>query len=68
MRTHLIKMSRDPNEDRRAQYAALVCDHSAMAPCCEPDCGHYRCPCGISWDDGAFGSWGFDGPWDGYEP
>lgn len=33
---------------------AIFCDHTQIAPCCEPDCGHYSCPCGLFWDDGAF--------------
>lgn len=34
--------------------AAWTCDHRKMRECC-PGCGHYSCPCGISWDEGAEG-------------
>lgn len=37
------------------RFEAVFCDHTQMAPCCEPDCGHYSCPCGIYWDEGAEG-------------
>lgn len=34
--------------------AAWECDHSQMRECCE-GCGHFSCPCGINWDEGAEG-------------
>jgi len=34
--------------------AAWECDHSQMRECCE-GCGHFSCPCGITWDEGAEG-------------
>lgn len=27
------------------------CDHTDMVECC-PGCGHFNCPCGVSWDEG----------------
>lgn len=33
-------------------FAAIFCDHTQISSCCEPECGHYSCPCGLSWDDG----------------
>lgn len=38
--------------DRLALLAAISCDHAAMAEC-HPGCGHFSCPCGVSWDEGA---------------
>jgi hypothetical protein len=41
----------------------LACDHTQIAPCCDPiDCGHYSCPCGLYWDDGASGPFMEDDP------
>ena len=34
--------------------AAWECDHSEMRECCEGR-GHFACPCGIAWDEGAEG-------------
>ena len=49
-------------QDTLTTYQAVFCDHLQIAPCCEsPDCGHYSCPCGIYWDDGAWGSFFEDG-------
>jgi hypothetical protein len=31
-----------------------MCDHSQMTEC-HDGCGHFSCPCGIYWDDGAEG-------------
>ena len=28
------------------------CSHRRMQECC-PGCGHFTCPCGVSWDEGA---------------
>lgn len=39
-----------------SRFETVFCDHVQIAPCCEPDCGHYSCPCGLYWDDGAEGS------------
>lgn len=47
-----IEAARAARADRLALLAALSCDHSAMAEC-HPGCGHFACPCGISWDEGA---------------
>lgn len=33
------------------------CDHSQMKEC-HPGCGHFSCPCGISWDEGSEGNYG----------
>lgn len=33
---------------------AWECDHSQMTECCD-GCGHFSCPCGIYWDEGAEG-------------
>ena len=30
--------------------AAWECDHAQMTECCE-GCGHFSCPCGITWDE-----------------
>lgn len=30
------------------------CEHAAMVECHE-GCGHFLCPCGVSWDDGSEG-------------
>jgi hypothetical protein len=35
-------------------YDAIFCDHSQIAECHEGG-GHFSCPCGIYWDDGAEG-------------
>lgn len=43
-----------------SQYESVFCDHTRMAPCCDPDCGHYSCPCGIYWDDGAESDFTFE--------
>lgn len=40
--------------------AAWECDHAQMTECCE-GCGHFSCPCGIYWDEGAEGPGPFDG-------
>ena len=34
--------------------AAWECDHAQMRECCE-GCGHFSCPCGITWDESAEG-------------
>lgn len=37
-------------------YDAIFCDHSQMTECCPVvGCGHFSCPCGISWDEYAEG-------------
>lgn len=36
--------------------AGIECDHAQMAEC-HPGCGHFSCPCGVSWDEGAEGPW-----------
>lgn len=40
-------------------FEALYCDHTAMTECC-PGCGHFSCPCGITWDEGAEGHFFFE--------
>jgi hypothetical protein len=32
----------------------MTCDHAQMNSCCV-GCGHFSCPCGLYWDDGAWG-------------
>lgn len=39
-------------------FEAVFCGHERMAEC-HDGCGHFWCPCGIIWDDGAEG-----GPFD----
>jgi hypothetical protein len=39
---------------------SLFCDHTQMAECCD-GCGHFSCPCGITWDEG------FEGPFETYD-
>lgn len=38
------------------------CDHRQMRECCQgpsgKGCGHFSCPCGVTWDEGAEGA-----PW-----
>jgi len=44
-------------------YNAIFCDHSQMKECCSGSgsgCGHFSCPCGVYWDDGAEGSFSED--------
>jgi len=36
-----------------------ACDHAAMTECCD-GCGHFSCPCGVAWDEGAEGPGPFD--------
>lgn len=36
-----------------------ICDHKAMTECCD-GCGHFSCPCGVNWDEGAEGPGPFD--------
>lgn len=40
--------------DTLVTLEGLACDHSGMDEC-HPGCGHFACPCGVSWDEGAFG-------------
>ena len=44
----------DVASERVARLAAIDCGHSAMTECCD-GCGHFSCPCGVSWDEGAEG-------------
>lgn len=39
-------------DDRKLVLEAISCNHSRMTEC-HPGCGHYSCPCGVSWDEGA---------------
>jgi hypothetical protein len=40
------------------------CDHSAMTECCD-GCGHFSCPCGITWDEGSEGGpFDYDNAWE----
>jgi hypothetical protein len=41
-------------ETTLSTYDSVFCDHTAMREHCN-GCGHYECPCGILWDDGAEG-------------
>ena len=34
--------------------AGAFCDHRKMREC-HSGCGHFSCPCGVSWDEGAEG-------------
>lgn len=51
-------MSLPANEVTTRTLAApppgAFCKHEGMAEC-HPGCGHFHCPCGVEWDDGADG-------------
>lgn len=35
--------------------SGATCDHSQMTEC-HVGCGHFSCPCGITWDEGFEGN------------
>lgn len=36
----------------RISPPGAFCSHRQMQEC-HPGCGHFACPCGVSWDEGA---------------
>lgn len=43
-------------ETRLELLERMSCDHSQMTEC-HPGCGHFSCPCGVSWDEGSDGGY-----------
>lgn len=43
-------------DSARDVLAGLACDHLEMDEC-HSGCGHFACPCGVSWDEGSEGPW-----------
>jgi len=50
----VIRSDSEPSRMLPIPPPGAYCEHDAMSECCD-GCGHFSCPCGVSWDESAEG-------------